>query len=546
MAPRFHAGDLAVVRRAGSYEVGQVVLYESPVFHRPVLHRILAIRGGHYFFRGDNNDFVDAGYATRGDLLGRLWFRVPRAGRVLTWMGKASHAALVAGGATVLLLLVGGRAASRGPRRRRRGRGAARAHRTNTIVSASSLQRLRRPRKSLLSLLGLVGLTIGLAALVTGLVRPGTRVVQARSYQSVGSFSYGGPASGASAAYPSGVVRTGDPVFIGAIRSLGVSFAYAFDSKLPHDVRGTIALRALLVDQSSTWRRLYRLGKRHPFAGDRATVGARIDLRALSRTLEGLAASSGTPGGSYAVQLAPLVRLRGTVAGRRISETFAPTLHFSLDAAMLKPDIPAPSSLPGATFAQPSAASLLTSALHPTQAGTLPKRVPATLALGGFRFTDAALEVAGSFLVLAGAWALVAGQVRRRREIWSPERRIAHRYGRDLFDVSELPHPPGAAVTPVPDLETLARIARQAERPILRHETGAAAIFAVDDPPRLYRFESRLGAVNVESEPRRRPAAGQLFAPETMKATRSFSCVAESEEPKVPGMTEGFGKPFAM
>ena len=96
MEPRFRAGDLAAVRQAHSYHVGQVVLYESPVLHRPVLHRIIAIQNGHYFFKGDNNGFVDAGYATRGELVGRLWFRVPKAGRVLTWIGTPAHAALIA------------------------------------------------------------------------------------------------------------------------------------------------------------------------------------------------------------------------------------------------------------------------------------------------------------------------------------------------------------------------------------------------------------------------------------------------------------------
>lgn len=514
MAPRFHAGDLAVVRRAGSYRVGEVVLYESPVLHRAVLHRILAVQHGHYFFRGDNNDFVDAGYATRSDLLGKLWFRVPRAGRVLTWMGQATHAALVAGGGAVLLLLLGGRVAPLRPRRRRRSRGGrqSRARRRSTVVSAPILARLRRPRRSLVSLLGLVALTVGLAALVTGLARPGTRVVQVRSYESVGSFSYGGRATSASPAYPTRVVRTGDPIFLAAIRHLDVSFAYAFRSRLAHDVRGTIALRALLVDQGSTWRHLYRLGKPHAFAGDRAAVRARIDLRDLAQTLEGLAASTGNPAASYAVQLAPLVRVSGKVAGKRISETFAPTLPFSVDASVLKIDIPAPATLPGTTFAEPSAASLLTSALHPMQAGTLSKHVPDTLTVGGFQFTDAALEVAGSFLALAGAWAFVGGQVRRRRDVWSPERRIAFRHGRDLFDVSDLPQPSGAAVTPVPDLETLAGIARQAERPILRHAKGDTVVFAVDDPPRLYRFEGPLRTEPVKAEPGV-PARRRLPAP---------------------------------
>src|SRR6202007_2204628 len=96
MAPRFHSGDLAVVRAQSSYRVGDIVLYESPVVHRPVLHRIVVIQHGHYYFKGDNNNFVDPGYATRSELVGKLWLRVPWAGHVLQWLGSPLKAAGVA------------------------------------------------------------------------------------------------------------------------------------------------------------------------------------------------------------------------------------------------------------------------------------------------------------------------------------------------------------------------------------------------------------------------------------------------------------------
>jgi len=120
MEPMFDQGDLAVARPASSYRAGDIVLYQSEVLNRPVLHRILVVQDGHYFFKGDNNDFVDPGYATRGDLLGKLWFRVPRAGGILSWFGRPTHASLIAAGAALVLLLGGARKAP--PLRRRRAR----------------------------------------------------------------------------------------------------------------------------------------------------------------------------------------------------------------------------------------------------------------------------------------------------------------------------------------------------------------------------------------------------------------------------------------
>jgi signal peptidase I len=118
MVPMFRKGDLAVVRPALSYRVGDVVLYQSEVLKRPVLHRIIVIQDGHYFFKGDNNDFVDPGYALRGDLQGKLWIKVPHAGKILSWFGAPSHSAFLAAGAALVLMLGGSRRPTRVRRRR--------------------------------------------------------------------------------------------------------------------------------------------------------------------------------------------------------------------------------------------------------------------------------------------------------------------------------------------------------------------------------------------------------------------------------------------
>src|SRR5580692_348157 len=80
MQPLLYKNDLALIRPEPNYSVGNVVLYESQVLHRPVLHWIYLIQNGDYFFKGDNNKFVDPGYATRSELIGQLWFHIPWVG----------------------------------------------------------------------------------------------------------------------------------------------------------------------------------------------------------------------------------------------------------------------------------------------------------------------------------------------------------------------------------------------------------------------------------------------------------------------------------
>jgi signal peptidase I len=116
MEPMIHKNDLALVRAQADYHVGEVVLYDNQLLREPVLHRIVLIQNGDYFFRGDNNDFVDPGYATRSEIVGKLWFHVAGAGAVVAWLGAPVHAALLAGATAAVIVLAG----ARRPRRRRR------------------------------------------------------------------------------------------------------------------------------------------------------------------------------------------------------------------------------------------------------------------------------------------------------------------------------------------------------------------------------------------------------------------------------------------
>ena len=122
MNPLLYKGDFAVVRAQSSYHVGEVVLYQNQILHKSVLHRIFLIQNGNYFFKGDNNDFVDPGYATRSELVGELWFHIPHVGAVLGWFGVPAHASLLAGMAAMAVVLTGAKTSKGGRRRRRRGR----------------------------------------------------------------------------------------------------------------------------------------------------------------------------------------------------------------------------------------------------------------------------------------------------------------------------------------------------------------------------------------------------------------------------------------
>src|SRR5829696_4167679 len=81
MEPRFSTGDLAVLRAADSYAVGDVVAFPSRSLDTIVMHRIVSGDADGFVTQGDNNDWLDEDRPTEDDILGRLFVRIPGAGK---------------------------------------------------------------------------------------------------------------------------------------------------------------------------------------------------------------------------------------------------------------------------------------------------------------------------------------------------------------------------------------------------------------------------------------------------------------------------------
>jgi signal peptidase len=101
MHPTLRDGDLALVRRAPSYAVGDIVAFRVSEGEFGaggiVIHRIV---GGSpsegYVMRGDNKPYEDLWRPGHGDVVGRVWIRVPGAGRVLRSLRRPFTLASVA------------------------------------------------------------------------------------------------------------------------------------------------------------------------------------------------------------------------------------------------------------------------------------------------------------------------------------------------------------------------------------------------------------------------------------------------------------------
>jgi len=102
MLPELHGGDLVALRRRSSYAPGDVVTYRIAAGEfrgRRIIHRIV---GGSatdgFVMRGDNRHEDDLWHPRPSDIEGKLWFRLPGAGRAVAFARTPTVIAAVAGG----------------------------------------------------------------------------------------------------------------------------------------------------------------------------------------------------------------------------------------------------------------------------------------------------------------------------------------------------------------------------------------------------------------------------------------------------------------
>jgi signal peptidase I len=534
MNPLLYKGDFAVIRAQSSYHVGEVVLYESQVLHKPVLHRIILIQNGNYFFKGDNNDFVDPGYATRSELIGELWFHVPHAGAVLGWFGVPVHASLLAGLAAMAVVLTSTRSSKR--RRRRRGRSPPRLGQLSQTVTRESMSsntsatpgagerrsagatgsdatRPEQERRSGIAMTPqqvatrrapsyfegpkatLIALCfLGLLAVVflgVGYSRPLLRTAPlSNAYRQTGTFSYSAALNAPTAVYPSGSVKTGDPVYPSLVSSLGLTFKYHFTSPLPHHLTGTIELRTLVLSKTNTWQSLSAGTATAPFIGDTATASTTLALSGLYALINTVSAQSGVAGANYAVDVQPVVRIIGTVGGSRIKTTFLPVLPFQVAPTSLTLDVPVAPAPPGATYVAPTASSALAAGLNPTESGSVPHVYPNMVSVLKYEVRVSLLRSSGVVLaLLALLVAALHDILRRRKTVRSDEELIAKQAGSLIVPVDMLAASDGSDRLVVLDFAHLASLAHYLERPILYEMRGGLRRYEVDDGTLRYVYQ---------------------------------------------------------
>jgi len=131
MDPTFHTGDLAVVRRQSSYQLGDAVAYRIRKGEfgagALVIHRLKAGDGTHgYVTRGDNRTIDDPWHPRTADIVGKVRADLPGLGVRVAELNKPIYIGGLVAGLTVAVMLVPSGGAKPTTERAARGRHAAR------------------------------------------------------------------------------------------------------------------------------------------------------------------------------------------------------------------------------------------------------------------------------------------------------------------------------------------------------------------------------------------------------------------------------------
>lgn len=510
MEPSIHRGDLALIKAAKTFRVGDVAAYNSTT-GRHVLHRIVAEEDGRYVFQGDNNYWLDSDRPTEDLIVGRLWVRIPRVGDPMRWMQEPWHAALLAGG----VAMVTGGGMVQPPRRK------------------WPRRFFHRPDDSRLTMLLLgaagspgrvvIGVALAIAAVALTLVAGGFLVSPFKSlptrgaYEHRGEFSYYAksvvptveqmaplhethedaaqmvarlqdPRFRAIAEVPS---TTGQPLLSMVNPNFDIAFRYQLDTGAIQDLRGSVVLTAEVRDVTG-WTRTFPIAPKADFAGDHIEVSVgNLSLQSFMGTVQLYEVVTGHTPRYYTASLLADVEVRGTVAGKPFTDRFQPKMVMRI----VPPSETFPETEETRAFELPGSQSGIVSVdpFHPQKRGevTLPTWERRTVTMLGVtadihtvRWVSLGLLAATLSVVGVVSWLMALAA--ERGEAFA----IRARYGPSLVlvDPADEGHAQTAVIR-VSAMDDLMRLAHHSGGPVLVELRGGRQVYMVREGEHFYAYE---------------------------------------------------------
>ncbi|MCW2523769.1 MAG: hypothetical protein JWO63_2104 [Frankiales bacterium] len=482
MEPRFHTGDLAIMRVSSQYHVGDIVAYHSDALHTVVMHRIVKIQNGLYTFKGDNNSWLDPDPVTKNELIGSLSRQIKGGG---VWLHRARSVVPIAVGLILILAAIaittGRKSPSERPRHGSRRENAPTSltttrTRTGTLVTALS------------AVLGLLLLTVAWLAWTgtttkastpgdkSTLTAAGSAATASLSAATVASpdqvvFSYSAKVK-PSAAYDGTTVRSPDPIFRKVTESVDVHFDYT-------GAPGSVAVTGILSAPSG-WHTSIKLAPTVTFAGDHYAGTVHLNIAVLAARAQAAAKVTAFPTSLLTMAVQPSFTAVG-------AKPWAAPLKLNITPLQLTV-ANGPASL---TVTAPNAPAAVT---PPTAASNANAH---SVVLLGRRIPRSTAAVLAVVILLGSAASGTLLLLRKRRERNDSEAdSIKKRHAALLVAVAPMPVASGRPVVDVADMATLVKLADRYGLLILHWARSGIETFMIQDQNTTYRYRA------ADAEPR--------------------------------------------
>lgn len=257
-----------------------------------------------------------------------------------------------------------------------------------------------------------------------------------------------------SAAYPTGQVRTGDPVFLRLVPTMDVAIAYRAELVgKPLDSTGLSGTRRVTAELRSTngWHRGFELLPRTDFTGGGFNAVAPIDLKHVRALVTGVKKVTGVDGGTFTLSVRSEIALTGMIPGRStgtaVRGSFFPELTFAYDGKQLQlvgeRSGPVPAG-PITEVVRSRSSAVQVPASEPNQLSLLGRGLPVEpVRTGGL--------AAGLALLMAAGWAERSRRIARQ----TPPDRIVRRI---VLDDETSPPPVRTTIATRPSASTRTRV----------------------------------------------------------------------------------------
>lgn len=516
MEPGFHTGDLAVVRPAMDYHLGDIVTYQDPALRKYVIHRIVGMDLDHFVLKGDNNSWTDSYHPARSEIVGKLWLFLPQAGKVVQWLRTPILLAPITGalgGILIAIMLESKRKEARKktgwrtrfeslkhrfsrfwlnrPDRIFRSRDLhqstpaeilpAPGHKQDALVNAFNPNATRgqgmiEPLFFVLGLLLLASIILGITAFTHSLSQTVPNDIK---YQQTGAFSYS--ATAPASVYDLGTIISGQPVFFKLNCAVMLQFKYVLAGDQLQGFAGTHQLTARVVEDMSGWQRTVPLEAIAAFSSNAFTTTAPLNFCQLEDMVGAMEAATGLHAATYSLIIDPNVQIIGKGGGQGFHDTFNSPLVFQFNKTMAFVVRNDPAVDPLNQTKQGILASSLT--------------VPATLPLFGFQAEVSIMRIVsllGFCLSLAGLvalWLNISSALRGDAESYA-----RMKFGSQLVDVHSGNLDLSDALIDVIALDDLAKLAEKHDAMILHVREGSLDSYFVQGDRITYRYPPMAGA----------------------------------------------------